>query len=135
MNFEGSGEKVYYKCICSCYRKVTVFLFKNLDTYTKLPEDIPTFMHQNSFTMLINIMEFFKNAAKLKIKVPACYQRYSSERIEEPIHNQTSVSGHLMAKFRKLKPPAETSLHGLNSSLFPPIKEFFTFFEGLCLLH
>ena len=126
---------MFLPCICSCYRKVTVYLFKNLDTYTKLPEDIPTFMHQNSFTMPINIMEFFKNAAKLKIKVPAYYQRYSSERIGEPIHNQTSVSGRLVAKFRKLKPPAETSLHGLNSSLFPPVKEFFISFERLCLFH
>ena len=101
----------------------------------KLPEDIPTFMHQNSFTMLINIVEFFKNVAKLMIKLPACYQRYSSEGIEEPIHNHTSVLGHLIAKFRKLKPPVETSLHGLNFSLFPPNKDLFTIFEGLCLFH
>ena len=82
LDFGGSGENVDYKCSCNtvCYRKTAVcFLFKTLDTYVKLAEDTPTFMPQNSFTMLINIKEFLQNAAKLLIKVPAWYQRYSPE--------------------------------------------------------
>lgn len=57
-----------------------VFLFKHIDTYMKLPEDILTFMPQNSFTTPKNTKEFLQNAAKLQIKLPAWHQRYSSEQ-------------------------------------------------------
>lgn len=58
----GLGENIDYNCSCNtiCYSNINslFFFLKNVGTYMKLPEEILTFMPQNSFTMLNNIKTF-----------------------------------------------------------------------------
>lgn len=68
---EALRRMVHYNCSRNtvCYRKMTVFLLKHLDTCMKLPEDILTFTAQNYFSTLRNIKQILQNAVQLMIKL------------------------------------------------------------------